>query len=401
MKVTEGRGYVVRSGLDTPFLGWVSASRLDAVSPFRSAPWLALRNTAELARLLPGGMALLWDLPTPAQLHLPPEALTGLWNALGRLSGLTLHVREEACAELIDGPVQVWFHHSRPPAGAMGHAWRQGWVGWVPEAGAGWSLPGLGRADDVPDAAGLTGGCWGELVLPLGALKAMDPGEIAQTLAGLQAGLERNLSQRLSARAWPEAFPFQRRRIGWRIAVLGGREYQTASGSWDEAAGHLRDFAEGLAGRLKCPIQLGTCHDPDAASLLGHQAMRDGHPWRYSLALPPASPTFTPGLAADPRDAAPLESRAFFPAALAPLLAHPPVSMLRLPNIPQEDSAAAFLRGLDPLPAIRWLPPEVPPPGPFLHERPWAAASAFVPLMDVTQALQPGLFDALDLPDGD
>ena len=59
-----------------------------------------------------------------------------------------------------------------------------------------------------------------------------------------------------------------------------------------------------------------------------------------------------------------------------------------------------FLRGLEPVPAIRWIPPEVPPPGPFSQERPWAAASAFVPLADVTQALQPRLFEELDAPEG-
>ena len=124
--------------------------------------------------------------------------------------------------------------------------------------------------------------------------------------------------------------------------------------------------------------------------------MRDGHSWRYSLAIPPASPTFTPGIASDPREPAPLESRVLFPEALAPLFSHPPVALLRLPNIPQEAPVAAFLRGVDPVPAIRWLPPEMPPPGPFSQERPWAPSSAFAPLADVTQALQPGLFDALE-----
>jgi hypothetical protein len=124
--------------------------------------------------------------------------------------------------------------------------------------------------------------------------------------------------------------------------------------------------------------------------------MREGHPWRYSLPIPPASPTFTPGLGADPRETAPLEFRAAYPNALVPLLTHPPVALLRVPSIPQESAVMAFLQGLDPVPAIRWIPPEVPPPGPFSQERPWSPSSAFVPLPDVTQALQPSLFEAFD-----
>ena len=300
------------------------------------------------------------------------------------------------------GPANTWFHAAQPPTGPMGQAWRQGWIGWVPENGPGWSLPDLGRAEEVPGAPGeiVAGGHWGELVLPLGVLGSLTGEDLAPLLGDLQAGLERNLSMRLSARAWPDAFPFLRRRTGWRIGVLGGREHQSASGSWDDVAKRLGDLAAGIAGRLKCPVQIGPCRDPELASALGHQAMREGLPWRYSLALPPASPTFTPGLAADPREAAPLASRAFYPGSLAPVLAHPPVALLRLPNMPQEASAAAFLRGLDPPPAVRWIPPDVPPPGPFMQERPWAAASAFPPLADVTQALQPALFDDLE-PDGD
>ena len=84
------------------------------------------------------------------------------------------------------------------------------------------------------------------------------------------------------------------------------------------------------------------------------------------------------------------------PTPLAPLLADPPIAFQRVPTPPQEAAGATFLSGLaHPLPAVRWLPPEAPLPGPFQAERPWAAASAFTPLLDVTQALQPSLFEEM------
>jgi len=402
MRTIEGRGYLVRFSPDSPFMGWITARQLDARIPVQSAPWVALQALSEMVRLLPGGLALLWDLPHPSLAHLPYDIRAGFWSALGHLPGLTLHIRDEAFAENLEGPVHGWFHGPHAPKGPMGQAWRQGWTGWVPETDSAWSLPGIGKAEGPPEAPEETqaGNHWGELILPLGALKEVKAEDVAPQLGDIQAGIERNLSLRMSAHAWPAAFPFQRRRTGWRVAFLGGREYQSANGSWEAAAELLQVFVTDVSRLLKCPVQLGSSHDPEVASLLGHQAMRDGHPWRYSLCIPPASPTFTPGVAADPRETAPLESRLFFPEALAPLLAHPPVALLRLPNVPQEASVTAFLRGVNPVPAIRWIPPEVPPPGPFSQERPWAAASAFVPLADVTQALQPGLFDALEPPGG-
>ena len=397
MRVIEGRGYLVRFGSDAPFTGWITARQLDAHTPLHAVPWLALQSLSELARLLPGGLALLWDLPHASLASMP----RAFWSAVGHLPGLTLHIRDEAFAEHLEGPVYGWFHSRQPPLGLMGQAWRQGWIGWIPEQGAAWSLPGIGKAEGPPECPEEVppGSHWGELILPLGALNGLQAEDVAPLLGDIQAGIERNLSLRMSARAWPAVFPFQRRRTGWRIAVLGGREYQSANGSWEEASARLHDFVEEMSTRLKCPIQLGPSDDPEAASLLGHQAMREGHPWRYSLAIPPASPTFTPGLGADPREPSPLESRVTFPDALAPLLSHPPIGFLRLPNLPQEVSVTAFLRGVNPVPAIRWIPPEVPPPGPFSQERPWAASSAFVPLADVTQAMQPRLFDELDSPE--
>jgi len=398
MNLLEGRGYLVRYSPDSPFTGWISARQLDARTPLQAAPWLALQALAELTGLLPGGLALLWDLPHQSLSGMPHEVRAAFWSAVGHLPGLTLHVRDASFAEHIEGALQGWFHAPEQPRGAMGQAWRQGWIGWIPAAGPHWSLPGIGQAEGSPEFPEEVpaGSHWGELILPLGALKDLEAEDMARLLGDIQAGIERNLSLRMSAHAWPAAFPFQRRRTGWRVGILGGREYQAANGSWEEAGANLQAFVATLSRLLKCPVQLGTCHDLGAASLLGHQAMREGLPWRYSLPIPPASPTFTPGLGSDPREASPLESRAAFPVALSGLLAHPPVALLRLPNLPQEAAVEAFLQGLQPIPALRWIPPEIPPPGPFSQERPWAAATAFVPLADVTQALQPGLFDGLD-----
>lgn len=398
MRTLEGRGYLVRYSPDSPFAGWITASQLDARIPVQTAPWISLQTLSELGRILPGGLELLWDLPHQSLAGMPHEIRTAFWSTLGHLPGLTLHIRDEAFAEHLEGPLHGWFHSAEPPRGTMGQVWRQGWIGWVPEEGAAWSLPGVGKAEASPDTPGdvPSGSHWGELILPLGALKDIQPEDVAPLLGDIQAGIERNLSLRMSALAWPAGFPFQRRRTGWRIAVLGGREFRSANGSWEEAGMRLEALVQDVSRLLRCPIQLGSCHDPEAASLLGHQAMREGLPWRYSLAMPPASPTFTPGVGSDPREVSPLESRAAYPDVLAPLFSHPPVALLRLPNLPQEASVAAFLRGVHPPPAIRWIPPAVPPPGPFSQERPWAPSSAFVPLADVTQALQPRLFEDPD-----
>jgi hypothetical protein len=398
MRLIEGRGYLVRFNSDSPYAGWITARQLDAKIPVRTAPWLALQTLSELARLLPGGLAFLWDLPNPSLSNLPHEVRAAFWSAVGHLPNLTLHVRDEAFAEHLEGPIHGWFHGTQAPTGSMGQAWRQGWIGWIPEKDDVWSLPGVGQAEGPPESPEeIPPGCqWGEVVVPLGALKEVVSGDIVPLLGDIQAGIERNLSLRMSAHAWPGALPFHRRRTGWRIAVLGGREYIAASGTWEAAAENLRTFTAAVSEKLKCPVQIGTCHDPEAASMLGHQAMREGLPWRYSLPIPPASPTFTPGLGADPREAVPLESRMAFPENLVSLLSHPPVADLRLPSLPQEAAVAAFLRGVQHCPAIRWIPPDMPPPGPFSQERSWAPASAFVPLPDVTQALQPSLFDDLD-----
>ena len=81
---------------------------------------------------------------------------------------------------------------------------------------------------------------------------------------------------------------------------------------------------------------------------------------------------------------------------MARVLGERPAVLLRVPGVPAEGAVAAFLGGLEQAPALRWLPPELPPPGPFLPDRPWAPAKAFPALADTTQMLQPTLFDDLD-----
>jgi hypothetical protein len=370
---------------------------------------MALQAMAKAARAFPGGLAFLWDAPFEWLGGLSSESRRAFFGMLALMPGLELHLREEGFAEWLDGPIPAWLHAPEAPTGRLGQLWRQGWFGWVPETGQGWSLPGFGlampasadavsglcldtawgskggprdrreqavppfRAEEEP----LSGSLWGELVLPVGALGEVGPEEVAGLMADVQAKLEWDFSLRLASGAWPEAFPFQRRRAGWRVALLGGREFE-------------------LRGTLRCPVWAGSCHEFELASRLGHQAMREGLPWRASLPMPPLAPLFSPGFAADPREPASLEGRARFPAPLSGLLSHPPLALLRVPGPPQEGSVAAFLRGMAEPSAIRWIPPEIPPPGPFSAERPWPQAGAFPPMMDVTQALQPGLFDEME-----
>ena len=394
MKVHEGRGFLLRAGVDAPFGGWLGARQLDAGISIFSAPWEVLRTLADLARLMPGGLALLWNAPPDWITDLAPEVRKGFLKGLGHTPGLTLHVRDQAFGALVQEPAAVWHHAPRPPSGGLGLAWRQGWLGWVPESGPAWSLPGLGVAQDQPDSEDVSAGyLWGEVTMPLGALEHLDPAELAAVLAEHQGQVEQGLSQRIGADAWPARFPFLRRRTGWRVAFLGGREFQLSGGSWERAAAQAGDLAHHLETALRCPIHLAASDDLAAATSLGQQAMWEGLPWRNALPLPPASPCFTPGLGADPREPSPLEARCAFPGSMAQVLGEPPAALLRVPGVPMEGAVAAFLAGLEHVPAIRWLPPDLPPPGPFLPGRPWAQAKAYPPLADLSQVLQPSLFE--------
>lgn len=374
MRLTEGRGFLARTAVDAPWAAALSFRMLTG-----EGEEAAFRVLASLLALAPGGLHLVWDLP-----GVPPAEL------LRPLPGLNLHLREDALPPL-EAPAPLWVHGSRVPEGAGGEAFRRGWLGWVPDAPDAWHLPGFGAWEAEAPAY-----LWGDLVLSFAALAAQDPEALARMLGEHQAALELALSLRTGAGAWPGTLPFLRRRTRWRLALLGGREFQLSGGTWEEASERIAAFREALEGALRAPVQVGLCEDAGMGLLLGRQAMREGLPWRGCLPLPPAAPAFTPGAAADPREPGPLEARAAFPLPLAACLDHPPVAWLRVPTVPGEAAVAAFLRGHARIPAMRWLPPELPPPGPFLPEKPWAAASAFVPLADVTQALQPGLFEGLD-----
>ena len=398
--VHEGRGFVLRTGVDAPYGGWLGARQLDAGVSIFAAPWEVLRSLGDLARLLPGGLALLWNAPVAWITDLAPEVRAGFLKGLGHQPGLTLHVRDEAFGALLQEPVRAWHHGARPPSGALGLAWRQGWLGWVPEPGQGWSMPGLGTTEalDGADDELAPGFLWGEVLLPLGALEHLDPAELAAVLAEHQGRVEQGLSQRISAEAWPAVFPFQRRRTGWRVALLGGREFELSGGSWERAAVLTGELARHLRTALRCPIHLAAAGDPMAAATLAQQAMWEGLPWRSALPLPPLAASFSPGLGADPRSPSPLASRASFPAPMVPLLDERPAVLLRVPSVPVEGVVQAFLGGIGPgqLPAIQWLPPELPPPGPFLPGLPWAPPRTYPRLADTTQMLQPSLFDDLD-----
>ncbi len=391
----EGRGFVIRTARDTPWAGWMGLRALDARVSLRLAPWRALGALAEACEVFPGGLALVWDGPTKWLAEQPAEDRAAFLGLLARLPGLSLHVADAELLEDLDAPLRIWLHASEPPRGGAGHAWRQGWCGWVPRVDGGFALPGLGRTqieDEQVEAAAL----WGEAVLPVGALAHVDPAELALALTDLQAGLERALSQRVGHGMWPMVFPFQRRRTGWRIGLVGGREFGASGGNWEEAAGHLERLGTALLERMRCPIHVVASEDAALAASLGHQAMREGHPWRATLPMPPGSPVFSCGLGTDPREPSPLESRAFVPGTLAAHLAAPPVARLRVPSLPGEAAVHAFLRYLHPMPALQWMPGTVPPPPPYLGERPWSQASAYPPVPDVTSALQPALFKDLD-----
>ncbi|HEX4845378.1 MAG TPA: hypothetical protein VFV26_04110, partial [Geothrix sp.] len=195
--------------------------------------------------------------------------------------------------------------------------------------------------------------------------------------------------------AWVD-LPFLRRAAGWRLSLVGGIEFQRAGGAWPAAFGQLRALKALLQERLRTPIHLGACGDPRVAALLGRQALREGLPWRASLPLPPAPGAFTPGLAADPRDPAPLEVRALQPAAWSDTLDHPPAALLRVPAVPPEAGALALLAQIQPAPALRWLPPDLPPPPPFDPDRPWSPPAAFPFPADPGNGVQRGLFEDFD-----
>lgn len=388
----EGRGFLLRAGSDGPWAGWGGSRFLEeGLASVHAAPGRALARLMHLVSLLPGGFGLVWDHPPSWMEALPPESRQGWWEAVSAVPGLTLHLDPVVASQLPGGAFRAWVHAPDLPSGPLGEAWRQGVVGWVPRTGAAWRLPGLGSpapGDEVPP-----GWLWGEVVLPLGALPALASGEaLAAAMSETQGAVERALAQRLACGAWVD-LPFARRSVGWRVSLLGGGEFQRAGGVWPAAFGQLRALKALLQERLRTPIHMGASGDFRAAGLLGRQALREGLPWRASLPLPPAPGTFTPGLAADPRDPAPLEARAVQPPGWTDTLDHPPAVLLRVPAVPPEAGAQALLAQIQPRPALRWLPPDLPPPPPFDPERPWAPPATFPFPADPGNGVQRGLFE--------
>jgi hypothetical protein len=384
----EGDGFLIRAAQDSPWAGWFSGQELGWAEQIKASTSLFLRRVGDLAAMFPGGAHVLWDADRMAsQCGQPSAAL--LEGVLLHLPGLCLHLMEGQLLDPVEAPLNAWVHSPAPPEGAMGARWRRGHVGWVPRAaGGGWSLPGVGRA---AEDSGACGALWGVAVVPAPAVGRLDGQALALALEDEQARIERAMSHRAGAGAGPGGDVFQRRRAAWRLEVTGGREYALSGRPWEELASGLSGLREELEGRLKCAVGIGVSADAAVAAALGEQAFGLGLPWRGALALPPATPAFTPGIAADPRKAGPLESRAAFPPALAPLLSDPPVAHLRVPAAPSREGAMAFLRRLEAVPAVRWVPPDMPPPGPFVPDVPWDQAPCF-PGADA-KAGQPMLFD--------
>ena len=399
MNIYEGRGFLVYTGVDAPFRGWLTACQLDSCVPIASAPWEALRSLADLSQLMPGGLSLFWNVPVAWINDLNSDVRLGFMKGLGHIPGMTLHVCDDSFGPLIQEPSAIWYHSAVAPHGAIGFAWRQGWLGWASEGLFDWLLsdPGdflKGKPFESYDVS--PGYLWGEVVLPLGALEYLDPAEVATVMAERQGQVEYGLSQRIDAEAWPTTFPFHRRRTGWRVSFLGGREFQVAGGMWKKVAVVAKNFSQYLGKALHCRIYLTVSDDLSAASTLGQQAIWEGFPWRSALPLPPEVPSFTPGLGSDPRDPSPIETRSMFPAPMAKILDEPPIVHLRVPGVPMDTAVKVFLEGMEYIPAIKWLPPGIPPPPPFLPGRTWAPAQTYPVLVDTTNVVQPPLFDDIN-----
>ena len=399
--IFEGPGFLIRHAADGPWKAWIASEALDGSSPCLAPPaFAALRSLAVLADLFPGGLDLIWG-KAPAWFDtLSPMERCGFWEAAGGIGRLNLHFLAGGAVEVPNGTFRGWIHAMETPIGPLGEAWRHGSFGWISDPPGRWSLPGTGQVPFGEEGlVGMPGsiapGClWGELVFAVGALAQSDVSQLAERMEEVQASVERALGLRFALNAWPAVFPFQRKRAGWRLSLVGGAEFQAAGGEWSRAAEALQSMIHALERRLKIPLQVGPCPDPLPAKLLGRQAMREGLPWRNSLPLPPAPAAFTPGLGSDARKVSPLESRSTFPAPFWPLLTDPPLALLRVPSPPTDGAAKAFVASLPHPVALRWLPPEQTLPQLPDPELPWAPVSEYpVPPAPGTGSQQP-LFPA-------
>ena len=388
--IREGHGFVIQTAPDSPWSGWFSVRELDWADLIKTSPSMFLRRLGEILAVLPGGVAILWDIGEAPQ-QSGPSLLTTLESILLYLPGLSLHLKRPLLSDPIEAPLNAWYHSREAPDGDLAEWWRKGFIGWVPESGSGWSLPGIGYAptdeDDCP-----SGMLWGDVTIPVPAVRHLDFEGLKLALEDAQARVERALSLRVNVGAWPQSITFQRRKTAWRLMLTGGWEYQISGQSWETLASDLFSLQKKLRDQLKCAVHTGISHNAIIAGILGEQAMRHGLPWRNALGLPPAPPSFTPGIFADPRKTSPLEARASLPKPLAPLLSDPPVALLRVPTAPSMEGVRAFLRSLEAAPAIRWLPREIPPPGPFHADIPWDLPETLPAVADGNTS-QPRLFD--------
>ncbi len=392
--MVEGRGFLIRHAPDGPWAGWVGSRFLEeGLASKHAAPGRALHRLMGALAPCPGGFALVWDHAPSWMAALHTEERGGWWEALSAIPGLTLHVRPEAAEGIPGGAFRAWLHQPEVPRGPVGEAWRSGFLGWVPGSGTEWSLPGLARLRPGRGEEAGAGWIWGEAVVPLGALQGLlDSGDLGRALGDLQGRLEQAMALRLNAGAWPE-LPFLRRSVGWRLALCGGAEFQRASGDFEKAATQVAELKARLTQHLRAPIHLGAGEDLAACAVLGQQAMREGLPWRSSLPLPPTPSSFTPGLSGDPRTVQPLTTRAALPGPLATLLDHAPTALLRVPAVPSEGAVAHLLKSTAPGLALRFLTPDLIPPGPFDPDHPWPAAAEFPPPLDPKAGVQQTLFD--------
>jgi hypothetical protein len=353
-----------------------------------------LRHLGEIMAALPGGISILWDFQE-CQHQCGKGRLALLESALLYLPGISLHVREPLISDDLRVPMNAWFHSPEPPMGDLSASWRNGFIGWVPQPRSGWPLPGIGLAPTDHDGClddCFCGILWGEITVAAPALRHLDFELLLGAAEDSQAMIERAMSIRINAGAWPKQIPFHRRKAAWRLSLTGGWEYHATGLSWGSLAKDFYGLQIKLSKALKCWIHLGVNNDFKIARILGEQAMRLGMPWRSSLRLPPAPPSFTPGISADPRIASPFLSRASYPKELAPLLSDPPVAMLRVPAVPSAEGTRMFIASLEAVPAIRWLPPSVNLPGPYFPDLPWDAPAAF-PQVPESDGAQQMLFD--------
>ena len=354
----------------------------------RCAPWRTWPGSC------PGAWPCSGTRPPAWITELAPEVRAGLLKGLGHLPGPHPARARRGLRRPAPG-ARRGLAPRAPAALRAPWAWpgaRAGWAGCRPGRGPDWSLPGPGRWPARTASRTWAAGwlLWGEAgAAPgrpgapgsgrtgRGAGRAPGPGGAGPQPAHRRRGLARAPSPSSAgapAGAWPS----------WAAGssscpAVPGSGPRPWPGSWPGT----------WSGALRCPIHLAASDDLAAAGSLGQQAMWEGLPWRNALPLPPALPCFTPGLGADPREPGPLEARSGFPAPMARALGEPPAVLLRVPGVPMEGAVKAFLAGLDQVPAIRWLPPDLAPPGPFLPGRPWAPAKAFPPLAEPAQVLQP------------